>query len=108
MKNIALIIAIVALAPFAARLANQYGFYILIGAVALVALLLLARSKKGREDVSTIAPEVAGQSWRRRLINALKAVRKRKMTLAQASAHYGVSEKAIKRLHHFDYLITHH
>lgn len=107
MKKLAILIMVFAMAPVLAKIAGEFGFYILLAFAALGLICFLSRDNKRNTQVPH-APDIRGQSKFRRAVNAMKDVRKGKMTLAQASKHYGVTEKTIKRVHYFDYLITHH
>lgn len=106
MKKIVLFFVVIAIVPWLAKLAGEFGFYLLFGLALLAVVFVLLRPKRD-SHTNSYAPDVTGQSQFRRTANAMKAVRRGKMTLAEASQHYGVTEKQIKRLHYFDYLMTH-
>jgi hypothetical protein len=106
--KIAVGLIVFAMLPFIAKAVPDIAFYLFIAVFAVIIVLIFNR-KKNRPD-SRMAKYVPGvennDSKRRRIINAVRAVRKNRMTLTQASAHFGVTEREIKTFHYLDYVLT--
>ena len=92
--------------PFLAKAAPDIGFYLFIAV--FIAIILLVRGKKSAAPgTSTKGEPGVDRGWKlRRIGKAVKEVRRNRMTVAEASAHFNVTEKEIKSFHYLDYLLT--
>lgn len=108
MKKLIFGLSVLMALPFLAKAAPDMAFYIYIFAIILAVVFVLGRSRKKPHSIppEKDAAGFGNLSKRRRIISAVKAVRKNQMTVAQASQHYGVSEREIKTIHYLDYLLT--
>lgn len=107
-KSLAAGLIVFAMLPFIAKAAPDMAFYLFTGVFIVIMVLIFRRNKSraNRDPIKDVPGWHGDDSKRRRIINAVRAVRKNKMTLAVASAHYGVSEREIKTVHYLDYLLT--
>lgn len=101
MKSLIFFVLVVCGVFIAAVASPDLGFYLFIGVFA--ALLIFKFGKRNSAKDSLEAGPDPSEGWKLgRIGKAVKAVRKKEMTVAQASVHFNVTEKSIRALHYLD------
>ena len=76
------------------------GFYLFLGVFAALLIFWFGKRKSAKGSLADLD---SSAGWKLgRIGKAVKAVRRKEMTVAQASVHFNVTEKSIRALHYLD------
>jgi len=101
MKSLIIFVVVVYFVFVAAVAWPGLAFYLFIGVFASLMIFKFGKTKRpngSRDD----GPD-SSEGWKLgRIGKAVKAVRRKEMTVAQASVHFNVTEKSIRAFHYLD------